>query len=100
MNPGVAGLHYAITGGASGFGFAIAQQLVTEGATVTLLGRRGDALDTAREEIGRDRVHTVVCDISNAADVRAAFAQLKTLDGLVNNAGVARPGAIEANHAL
>jgi|TARA_R100001509_G_scaffold162743_1_gene135174 NAD(P)-dependent dehydrogenase (short-subunit alcohol dehydrogenase family) len=96
VNPGVAGLHYAITGGASGFGFAIAQKLVSEGATVTLLGRRGDVLDAAREKIGRDHAHTLVCDISNTSEVRAAFAQFKTLDGLINNAGVARPGAIEA----
>jgi len=90
--------HYVVTGGGSGFGLAIARQLVDSGARVTLLGRRMSALEEAAEALGSERACGVSCDVADAASVRSAFAQITAqdaIDGLVNNAGVARPSVIE-----
>lgn len=94
----------AITGGGAGLGFATAQALVKYGAKVALLGRRQEVLDKAVAELGADaagfnNAHGFVCDVTRKADVVKAFADLHAhfgkLDGLVNNAGVARPDPIE-----
>ncbi|MEH6549763.1 MAG: SDR family oxidoreductase [Pseudomonadales bacterium] len=90
---------YIITGGSQGFGFAIAQELVREGAKVGLIARSGDRLNEAVVTLGEDKAYAVVADIANGAQVKQAFAEIHQhfgrLDGLVNNAGVARPGTIE-----
>lgn len=86
------GRHALVTGAARGIGAAIARVLATEGARVTLLGRRLDALEQLVRELPGE-THTVVADISNAAQVQAAFAQARERFGpigiLVNNAGQA-----------
>jgi NAD(P)-dependent dehydrogenase (short-subunit alcohol dehydrogenase family) len=98
MSTGLAGNHYVVTGGGSGFGLAIARELVNSGARVTLLGRRPDALEEAVVALGPEQATARVCDVADAGSIRAAFAGIAaagTIDGLVNNAGVARPGAVE-----
>ncbi|MBA6413694.1 SDR family oxidoreductase [Parahaliea sp. F7430] len=95
MKSNLEGLHYLITGGSSGFGLAIARALVAKGAHVILLGRSKGPLDAAVEELGADHATARVCDVSNASEVNKVFASLPALDGLINNAGMARPGAVE-----
>lgn len=89
----------AITGGGAGLGFAMAQALVQCGAKVALLGRRQAVLDKAVAELGADNAAGFVCDITRKTEVQATFAALHThfgkLDGLVNNAGLARPDPVE-----
>jgi NAD(P)-dependent dehydrogenase (short-subunit alcohol dehydrogenase family) len=89
----------AITGGGAGLGFATAQALVKLGAKVALLGRRQDVLDKAVAELGSQNAHGFVCDVTKKADVTKAFSDLHThfgkLDGLINNAGIARPDPVE-----
>lgn len=89
----------AITGGGAGLGFAAAQALVKLGAKVALLGRRQDVLDKAVAELGSDNARGFTCDVTKKADVQRAFAALHAhfgkLDGLVNNAGIARPDPVE-----
>ncbi|HSC74998.1 MAG TPA: SDR family oxidoreductase [Pseudomonadales bacterium] len=89
----------AITGGGAGLGLATAQALVKQGAKVALLGRRQDVLDKAVAELGEQNACGFVCDVTKKADVTKAFSALHThfgkLDGLVNNAGIARPDPIE-----
>jgi NAD(P)-dependent dehydrogenase (short-subunit alcohol dehydrogenase family) len=89
----------AITGGGAGLGLATAQALVKLGAKVALLGRRQDVLDKAVAELGESSAKGFVCDVTRKADVVKAFAELHThfgkLDGLVNNAGIARPDPVE-----
>lgn len=89
----------AITGGGAGLGFATAQALVKHGAKVALLGRRQDVLDKAVAELGEAHAKGFVCDVTKKTDVTNAFAELHThfgkLDGLVNNAGIARPDPVE-----
>ncbi len=81
--------HAVITGGGSGIGAAIAAALVAEGARVTLMGRRLDALQSQVVTLG-DAAQAVVCDVCDEASVAAAFAAARaraTIDLLVNNAG-------------
>lgn len=89
---------HVVTGGGRGFGRAIAGYLVQNGARVCLLGRSQSHLDDAVQALG-DQASAVVCDIADAASVRAAFAEIRTRYGLINsliaNAGVARPGRVE-----
>jgi NAD(P)-dependent dehydrogenase (short-subunit alcohol dehydrogenase family) len=89
----------AITGGGAGLGLATAQALVKLGAKVALLGRRQDVLDKAVAELGAAHACGFVCDVTKKPDVRKAFAALHAhfgkLDGLVNNAGIARPDPVE-----
>ncbi|WP_116365887.1 SDR family oxidoreductase [Parahaliea mediterranea] len=99
MTAVLAGQHIVVTGGASGFGLAIARALVAQGAQVTLLGRRQGALDAAVAELGADNAAALVCDVARPESIRAAFAELAgrapPIDALVNNAGMARPGAVD-----
>jgi NAD(P)-dependent dehydrogenase (short-subunit alcohol dehydrogenase family) len=89
----------AITGGGAGLGLATAQALVKHGAKVALLGRRQDVLDKAVAELGAAHACGFVCDVTRKPDVEKAFAALHAhfgkLDGLVNNAGIARPDPVE-----
>ena len=58
-----------IVGGSSGIGLETARLLLEEGASVTLVGRRPDKLDSARETLGKsDRVKVIRADLAmNAA---------------------------------
>jgi len=77
-----------VTGAARGLGFAIAQHLAGEGATVWLNGRDKAALEDAAERIG-GAARPLCFDVGDAAAVEAAFALLAEdgLDILVNNVG-------------
>ncbi|MXP64946.1 SDR family oxidoreductase [Roseomonas sp. M0104] len=89
-----------VTGGSKGIGLAIATRLAASGADVALLARRPEALEAAREAVGRTargRVLAVACDVSRAEDVTRAhgevMAGLGRVDILVNNAGTSQRGA-------
>ena len=90
---------YIVTGGSRGFGLAIASALVGEGARVGLLGRNQDSLTRAVDSLGSGNAFAVTSDLGNASDIAPAFARIKEhfgrLDGLVNNAGLARPASVE-----
>lgn len=80
-----------VTGGASGFGLAIARQLVADGARVTLVDVAADLLDGAVAELG-DGASGDVCDVRDPTAVRevvlAAVERMDGLDTLVVSAGV------------
>ncbi|MDX6401327.1 MAG: meso-butanediol dehydrogenase / (S,S)-butanediol dehydrogenase / diacetyl reductase [Gaiellaceae bacterium] len=80
-----------ITGGASGFGLAIARALVRQGANVAIFDLRADALEVASGELG-GAVLAVRGDVTRASEVRAAVDRcVETfggLDTLVVSAGV------------
>lgn len=87
----VAGKHAVVTGGGTGVGAAIAEALAHAGAKVTVVGRREGSL---REVVGKHKfIGWKVCDVTDAAAVRAAFAEARALDGpieiVVANAGAA-----------
>jgi NAD(P)-dependent dehydrogenase (short-subunit alcohol dehydrogenase family) len=85
--------HALVTGAARGIGAAIAQALAADGARLTLLGRRRDALERLAAELPGGAHGVVVADVSDEAQVRSAFAQARAERGavavLVNNAGQA-----------
>lgn len=87
------GKHALVTGGGKGIGLAIAQALLSEGATVTLAGRSEATLQEATILLTNAKVQYVVMDVSDAASVQAAFQLSQGRDGridiLINNAGQA-----------
>ena len=90
---------FIVTGGSRGFGLAIAKALVARGALVGLLSRNQAGLDQAVGEIGSDHAFGVASNVAHPGDISRAFEQVKQhfgrLDGLINNAGMARPNAVE-----
>lgn len=72
-----------ITGGGSGIGLAIAQQLALEGIAVTVTGRNEDRL----KDSGFDYV---VMDVTDEASVNRTFADKDPFDIVVSNAGAAK----------
>jgi NAD(P)-dependent dehydrogenase (short-subunit alcohol dehydrogenase family) len=92
--PGLNGRHAIVTGGSRGIGAAIAQALAADGATLTLLGRARDRLQETSESLASRygvTVAAIVCDVTDEAAVRAAFAAAQDAHGaafaLINNAG-------------
>lgn len=66
-----------ITGGGSGIGLGIARHLVRDGAVVVLAGRSADRLAAGASSLvahgaPAERVHTVVCDVTDETQVMAA----------------------------
>jgi len=77
-----------VIGGTSGIGNATTNTLLTEGATVHIVGRNVDKIDDAPNLIK----HTA--DISNAEEVSALIAKIDSLDNLdylVNASGIFGP---------
>jgi len=92
-----------VTGGAGGIGRATAERLLAEGACVMLLDRDAPVLfevSTALEKIaGRDVLRTAICDVTDEAQVLAAYrdcaVEFGGLDIAVANAGIASSASIE-----
>jgi len=82
-----------VTGSSGGIGGAIARALHGQGATVTLSGTRGEALEQLKTTLG-ERAHVVVAKMDDAVDIerlaKAAEAAMGRIDILVNNAGITR----------
>jgi NAD(P)-dependent dehydrogenase (short-subunit alcohol dehydrogenase family) len=80
-----------ITGGSRGIGFAVAQRLIDEGASVVITGRKQESLDAAIAELGprASAIAGKADDPDHRADVFAHIADRHgRLDHLVNNAGI------------
>ncbi|MGF6231527.1 NAD(P)-dependent dehydrogenase (short-subunit alcohol dehydrogenase family) [Inquilinus ginsengisoli] len=79
-----------VTGGTSGIGLAIAQELASQGAKVIITGRNVEKLNAAVETLGSD-AEGVQAETSNLADLDRLYAHVKDrhgrLDLLVANAG-------------
>ncbi len=85
-----------ITGGSSGIGLALAQELAALGSDLVLLARKLDALEQAKELVLKlhplRKVDLISADVAVAADRERAVSQLNgELNGplpiLINNAG-------------
>jgi NAD(P)-dependent dehydrogenase (short-subunit alcohol dehydrogenase family) len=76
-----------VTGANKGIGQEIARQLAATGATVYAGSRDADRGKLAVEEIGGD-TRLLVLDVTDAASIGRAAAQVGALDILVNNAGI------------
>jgi len=80
-----------VTGAAQGFGQAIAETFVREGARVAIADLQRDKAESVAEAIGAGAL-ALRCDVSKAAEVEAAaksaIAAFGRIDILVNNAGM------------
>lgn len=85
---------YLVTGGARGIGRAIARRLAEDGARVCIVDLDRHAGRDAEAEYG-ERVRFVAGNVGVERDVRRAVAACvkwgKRLDGVVNNASIAKP---------
>lgn len=90
---------FIVTGGSRGFGLAIAENLVRQGARVGLISRQQSGLDQAIETLGKDHALGIAADVGSRTSIVEAFETIKghfgRLDGLVNNAGLAMPNRVE-----
>jgi citronellol/citronellal dehydrogenase len=81
-----------VSGGRSGIGYAVAERMLRDGATVIITSRKAELLEEAAKSlssVGNCLFHP--CDIRESAQVAALMgfvkAQSQRLDILVNNAG-------------
>ncbi len=94
-------MHVVVTGGSSGIGLEVAKIYARRGASVSLIARNADRLETARSEIeqmsgGRSKVFLATADAAIGAEMMAAIEACEATHGpcdiLVASAGVVEPG--------
>jgi 3-oxoacyl-[acyl-carrier protein] reductase len=83
-----------ITGGAQGIGYAVAQRMIENGATVIIWDFDAKRAETSAKKLGATAIH---CDISDWDSVQAATkateSQFDRIDIMVNSAGLAGANA-------
>ncbi|MCF0042207.1 SDR family NAD(P)-dependent oxidoreductase [Dyadobacter fanqingshengii] len=86
-----------ISGSTQGIGFAIAQNLLKEGANVVINGRTQSKVEDAVQRLQNDNpagsVSGIAADFSKVEEVNALLESLPEIDILVNNAGIFEPQA-------
>lgn len=98
----LAGKTALITGASRGIGLAIAHALASEGCHLAITGRRLRPLQQAGRELTQHgiRVLAKICDVRDPVAVWALATsvrkQLRRVDILINNAGIAHPSAAVA----
>jgi NAD(P)-dependent dehydrogenase (short-subunit alcohol dehydrogenase family) len=90
------GQHFLVSGAGTGIGRAIARRLVTEGAHVTVVGRRANLLEMVQEE-APGQITARAVDIRDTAALERAAAesveQYGRFRGVICNAGIGGPNA-------
>ena len=86
---GFRGKRYWLVGASEGLGRSLALMLARAGAEVIVSARDAGRLAALVDEMGGGRA--VVCDVADAASVRAAAAEAGAVDGVVFLAGVYWP---------
>lgn len=84
-----------VTGGNSGIGYASAQKMKEQGATVIITGRDANKVAIAADELG---VKGIVADVSDLSAIDELVSQVKNefgkVDILLVNAGVFQPAPV------
>lgn len=93
MTTDLSGKIYVVTGGFSGIGLAVVKNLLAQGAAVHALDL-GDKCPEITTEDSHQRLRTYTgVDVSSRASVsntfKSIFVKSPTIDGIVNNAGIA-----------
>lgn len=102
MDLGIAGKVAAVAASSQGLGFACAQELAREGASLAICSRDRERIDAAavriHEETGAE-VYATVVDVSRQDEcirfIDETVRQFGRLDILVTNAGGPAPGALD-----
>jgi 2-keto-3-deoxy-L-fuconate dehydrogenase len=81
-----------VTGGASGIGAATCRELARAGASVVIADLNLPAAQALAAEL--PGAHALPMDVTRAASIEAARADIPTLDILVNNAGIGMVGDV------
>jgi NAD(P)-dependent dehydrogenase (short-subunit alcohol dehydrogenase family) len=93
------GKHALVTGGGSGIGLAIARALASDGAEVTITGRRAGVL----EDVAGGGLHPLAMDVTDEAQVvegvAAAVAARGPVQICIPNAGIAEGRALHKTDA-
>ncbi|MGH3676488.1 MAG: SDR family NAD(P)-dependent oxidoreductase [Mycobacterium sp.] len=88
MDLGLAGSTAVVTGGSKGMGFAIAETLASEGASVAVMARNRPSLDAAVEtlrEAGAPDAVGISVDMADAPSITAGFAAVSERWGNLNS---------------
>ncbi len=85
-------MHALVTGGAQGIGYKIVESLINDGFSVTIFDINPETLNKAKASFGCEVFEV---DVSNESDVKEALSQLKSLDVLINNAGIWKPEPLD-----
>ena len=84
-----------VTGGGSGFGYAIAKRFVSRGAKVIITGRNEDKLKKAVASIGSVNIQYMIWDICDVSIAKQKIQEANSIFGqinvAINNAGVWTP---------
>ena len=95
----LAGRTIIVTGAGQGIGRAVADLVVALGGNAVIADMNPDTLSAAQAEYPEGRYLGVAANISDPADVQTlvdrAVETFGAVHGLVNNAGITRPGMLE-----
>jgi len=99
MNLELEGKRALVTGSTAGIGYAIAERLVQEGATVIVNGRTQQRVDQALAKLNRLKsrgsAQGLAADLGSADGVGQALKEFPDVDILVNNLGIFEPKSFE-----
>jgi NAD(P)-dependent dehydrogenase (short-subunit alcohol dehydrogenase family) len=94
LDLGLTGKLALVSGSTAGIGYAIAEQLIREGARVIVNGRTADAVAAAVSKlngIAAGRALPFAADLSTAAAAHDAVRQYPNADIVINNLGIFEP---------
>src|SRR5579872_2568051 len=100
MDLQLAGKKALVTGSTAGIGYAIAEALAKEGATVIVNGRSEKRVDAALTSLTknpglRGKVDGLAADLGTTHGVQQAIERYPELEILVNNLGIFEPKPFE-----
>lgn len=92
MEFNLSGKTVLITGSTDGLGKALALRLASRGAELILHGRNEKKLTSLSDEISKisntKSINTILCDLNSIDDIFGKFTTIKSLDIVINNAGL------------